>query len=473
MEQANGAIRTRMSELSKGGYWWIPEADSDADRLGGTLEFSKEDGGELRLLGTFADLKSFFPSVDAQYSIVHGSTTDGKDITLVDCMETHSQFGSAGVPKQTLSPRFVVVGHHLDDFNDLLFQRASIRFSNLEDWLERTGIETVSPSPRGESYRQSYVRPTAPAIRIPGGTLRFSFGWSARETRFRSAAMEEHSALHVSLAKGFNVSELLRRFVSPMQNLLTICTLEPSDVVELKLELGKSKEHRIWLDVYYQSVVEAPRREKPLLRFDMLVSAKELGRNLPPVLRNWLTSSEELSSVMSLYFAVMSGRWMFLESRFLNLAQAAEVLHRLTYPNRILSAAAHKERRDAVLENTPDEHRPWLREVLNFSNEPRLTRRLQTLAGESARVLDWDEERQESFVKMVRDTRHYLTHYDPKGAKKAAKGDRLYWLSERLLFMLSAVILMHVGVPPKTIRAGLDTNQRFKFASSRWRELDL
>lgn len=62
---------------------------------------------------------------------------------------------------------------------------------------------------------------------------------------------------------------------------------------------------------------------------------------------------------MSLYFAVMSGRWMFLESRFLNLVQAAEVFHRHNYPNEVVPKATHKARVKQITDAAPDAYRNY------------------------------------------------------------------------------------------------------------------
>jgi hypothetical protein len=164
---------------------------------------------------------------------------------------------------------------------------------------------------------------------------------------------------------------------------------------------------------------------------------------------------------------------MFLESRFINLVQAAEVFHRYTYPNFIVSKAQHKKRVKEVLDHAHEKHREWLKGVLDFSNEPRLGSRLETVVDATSSIFGWSPEEKQILVKQARDTRHYLTHYDPKGAKKAVGGERLYWLSEMLLFIIGASLLSHAGVSDRHLRSGLNDNRRLKFGVSRWRELNL
>lgn len=462
-------IRTQMEDVSASGYWWLP--DNPDDQLGGTLNFSKKDGARLELLGTFGNLSSFFAEREP-YAAVYGLTTDGKEITLVSCQQIHGRIGS-GVPTEVLKAVTMVVGAHVPDFHGAPLAKITFRLSNLEDWLGRPGSTHNYPPSAGDPFVITYVRPTLPSIRIPGGTVRFKFGWRSFETRSRRSGVDEHSAVQVSRAGGLTFHEALREYVWPTQNLLTLCTLEPSDVVELQVEQkGRRKSNKEPLRVYYQTTVEAPKRDKPLFITDMFVTAPQLGSGFPKLIRGWLTSSETLRTVLNLYFAVMSGRWMFLESRFLNLVQAAEVFHRLTYPNLVVSKAEHKQRVKNIIDHVPHEHKKWLRGILSFSNEPRLADRLQAVVSASSPILGWTPEEQEVLVRQARDTRHYLTHYDPSGATKAVRDENLYWLSEVFLFMVGVLLLRHAGVADRNIQSGLANNQRLSFARDRWRTLN-
>lgn len=433
-------IRNEMEEFTASGYWWLPGKDDH--ELGGSVTFSKKEGAHLELLGMFGDLPVALFERSAPFPTIYGVTTDGKKMTLVNCqsVSAHGNLMGMGVPTETLRVGMIVVGDHIEDFPAMPLRRVTFRVSNLEDWLTRRGVtRTMSPS-SGDPFVISYVRPTLPSIRIPGGTLSFLFGWSSFQTDFRTAGIDEYAAVQVSRSDGFTFDEAIRNYVWPIQNLLTLCALEPSDVVEVRVEArGRAKSQPTRLQVYYQSSIEAPERDKPLLFTDMFMTAAQMGAGLPSLIRGWLASSESLRSVLNLYFAVMSGKWMFLESRFINLVQAAEVFHRYTYPNFIVSKALHKKRVTEVLDHAHEKHREWLEGVLNFSNEPRLGTRLETVVDATSSIFGWSAEEQQILVKQARDTRHYLTHYDPKGAKKAVGGERLYWLSEMLLFIIGAV----------------------------------
>ena len=471
---ADPVIRTHMEDLTASGYWWLPGKHDE--ELGGTLTFSKKDGARLELLGMFGDLPfAFFENRDP-FPTIYGVTTDGKKMTLVDCqsVSSHGNLMGVGVPTETLRVDTVVVGDHVPDFHAMPLRKVTFRLSNLEDWLIQRGATYNMPPSSADPFIITYVRPALPSIRIPGGTVSFLFGWSSFQTDLRTTGVNEYAAVQVSRSDGFTFDDARRNYVWPIQNLLTLCALEPSDIVEFQVEAKRGAKSRDrHLQVYYQTSIEAPERDKPLFFTDMFITARQLGPGLPNLVRGWLASSETLRSVLNLYFAVMSGRWMFLESRFLNLVQAGEVFHRYTYPNYIVPKAQHKKRVKEVVDHAPEGHKEWLRSVLNFSNEPRLGSRLETVVDATSSIFEWSDEEKQILVKQARDTRHYLTHYDPSGAKKAVSDEKLYWLSEMLLFIIGALLLRHAGASDRNLRAGLKNNRRLRFGMARWRELNL
>ena len=99
-----------------------------------------------------------------------------------------------------------------------------------------------------------------------------------------------------------------------------------------------------------------------------------------------------------------------------------------------------------IVDNVPDCHKDWLKNALAFSNEKSLKIRLEELLSESITIINPIIKDSAEFVKKVRDTRNYLTHYDKSGESKAAKGTELHWLTERLLILLKSCLLSELGI---------------------------
>ena len=155
---------------------------------------------------------------------------------------------------------------------------------------------------------------------------------------------------------------------------------------------------------------------------------------------------------------------MYLESKFLNIAQAAESYHRRRCKNEVLPKPEHDARIKAILSNTPEEYKKWLREKLNFSNEPTLQDRLMDLLDKTKKVMNPLVKDHAKFAKKVRDTRNYFTHWNTDLQDKAAQGEELFRITQTLLFMLQACLLMELGCTPERCAELISKNKKYQYA---------
>jgi hypothetical protein len=65
-----------------------------------------------------------------------------------------------------------------------------------------------------------------------------------------------------------------------------------------------------------------------------------------------------------------------------------------------------------------------------------------------------------TFPDLVRDTRHFLTHYNPKYEKDAATGAQLYAATRAMKLLFELTMLLELGFPKRQVRALVEDNQR-------------
>ena len=121
------------------GFWWL--AGHEADRVGGTLTFDPADGAILRLLGLFGDamtvLERSMNSEEREERVtIHGLTTKGKPVTLLNPLSTQRQFNMPGIANETWKSNLLVIGFHLASVDEAIFLKSYLRFEAIEDWLE-------------------------------------------------------------------------------------------------------------------------------------------------------------------------------------------------------------------------------------------------------------------------------------------------------------------------------------------------
>lgn len=148
---------------------------------------------------------------------------------------------------------------------------------------------------------------------------------------------------------------------------------------------------------------------------------------------------------------------MFTVNSFLNLAQSAETFHATIHDHTKLSGEDYKKMREEILAVAHPNYHPWLNDQFDFGNKLNLHSRLKELTViYSNQILDSILGDIEQFIKNVKDSRNYYTHYSKKDEKKALKGKQLYNLSERLQLLLVCSFLIEVGINKTNLSACLE-----------------
>ncbi len=471
-----------MDDFEKLGSWWLPAHPSHT--VSGTLTFSQAKGFRLKLIGKLdtpaedSSVAGGHPLGPASqpFPLIVGATTDGKQISLVDCHQVRSQYHSKGGGVEEYTASVAYVGIELNSLEEARFYKAQVRFSRLSDWVARFGFDArvthhkVDNREQFEKYELTYRLPDDLRAVTAHDAISVFFTFHRKQTRLRAVELHQSTGIRIEPERELTLDELKTRFVQPLANLLTLATNRPNAITELVvyargnyLEVPGHDDYAIPIQVIFRQVSFEAESDTPLLPQDMLFTLADVD-DFQGMVECWLTASGELDSVCNLFFGVQYSPQMYVEHRFLSLVQALESYHRRRWPNDVLPKAQHKQRVEAILERTPEEYRSWLRELLNFSNEPRLAQRLSDLVAYVGPAIAPLVRDPAAFVKVVKDTRNYYTHYDKTLARKAADQLDLYWLAQTLSYLLQGCLLRELGLSLDRCAELFSRNRRYQHA---------
>jgi hypothetical protein len=100
---------------------------------------------------------------------------------------------------------------------------------------------------------------------------------------------------------------------------------------------------------------------------------------------------------------------------------------------------------DKLVKAIPEEHREWLSQQLQFSNEPRLRRRLRELARYAGPTFTSICGKRDRWITLAVDVRNRLTHYDKDRQLVFEEGD-LYFLAESVYVLVMLCLFRECGV---------------------------
>ncbi len=462
-----------MEERRLEGVWWLPNDPDGA--VPGIMEFSNDAGIELRLLGMFNVASGTDPTAMTP-PVIHGAA-EGKSITLCRGLPLGFKMSGPGAVSQRFRAEYALVGANVVSPDTVQFNKATIEYAHLSDWARLTGFDdnlVVGNGSQLQEYELLYKYPEEVGADTDQARLAISYGFRRTGDLISKVSLEQTVHFRVEPREAVSFSSLLKHFVTPLRNFLTLSTVLPNYVSRLAVYSSQVQVEAaagmrdVELEVLYQQL-RGRDEEKSLSPYDMLLTLGDVSGQFGAVMQNWLNVANDLESVCSLFFGLRYAPIVYAEWEFLNLAQAAESYHRRRLSNEVLPKNHHKAKLKSIVDAAPDEHRTWLKQRLSYSNEPSFADRIAELAALTKHIIGPLVSSPEKFVKLVKDTRHYMTHHDPRGRDKAATGARLYGAALTLEFMVEACLLSELGLSEEKSKAVFARNQRYAQALSRWK----
>ena len=436
---------TNFRPFTTAGEWWLP-GRSDM-RVPGTLTFNSEGRIVLALIGRLD--AGEMPALLRRYPVVLGTTRDGKDMTLCKNLRVGGRSGESifgGSAEETLDAGSLYVGAQLPKGHETRFEAVSYRFSNAPSW---SALDTVAtPEVLEGRWRVTLAESKYFVLDLPIGKLQINVGL-AEEYGRDSARFDRGVGFHVELPEPMTNREIFQSTTRPLQHLLSFACDAPCHVTrraysssEFNHKLPPGNPLPLDIALIHRGDTEAKESQED---FRMLFTLSDIEEDVEAVFTRWNEMWSVLAPALDLMFGTQLGPMTYADTRFLLLAQAAEVYARLRFPELHNRTPEHDERRLRVLEAVDDpEDNRWLREALHYFKEP-------TFAELLSRLIQHTDSYAFSFVRkdfpeVVKCSRNYYTHYDDKSKEKAVlETVDLSRLAEEVFALLQLCLLRDIG----------------------------
>jgi hypothetical protein len=317
------------------GVWW--RSDQVEDKVPGTLEASFEEV-RLQLAGTF-DARFLKPG--GRYPLVYGAG-QGKLVTLYECESVGTTAALPGDVRERLDVRRGLIGAHLAS---PMVAQARLEYEHLTNW---SGVAPVEVTPvtidEREGLRLQHLVFPALAAVIVG--LHVELEWAFYAGPGDAGPDVEHTYLlrrwsrflirtqePVELARIDEAGGWLQSFVTlatGRSNALTGLWIRPP-----ASDADAERRGRLWLQMFYPAIVKA---SAAVLKYDEpFLRVADIADRFDDALQRWAqTCRGPLRRGCNLYFGGIYHPARYLNQRFLELCQAAELIHRgLAGPSRI------------------------------------------------------------------------------------------------------------------------------------------
>jgi hypothetical protein len=184
--------------------------------------------------------------------------------------------------------------------------------------------------------------------------------------------------------------------------------------------------------------------------------------DFPDFLPKWLRLTETYKDACNVYFGLLFGPPAYLDMKFANVANAV-----LLYYENLPEAPGRREADSVRLRqilgklSTPEQN--WLLDRVGVTPRPPLRTALEELLQQHGDPLDpLFGDRRERFIESVLANLDYVIRRDKELAPTALYGAELYWLTEKVRFLLKACFMHEAGMSRDAIHKSFVRNALYQ-----------
>jgi ApeA N-terminal domain 1 len=449
------------------GQWWVPEAPER--RCSGALRCN--DAGELTLalIGTLVDAPIGSSGDDSRIILgvvsepplgnVFGNQAEAK-VTLANCFVTRQTMGSGLQTRQEFFAHRAFLGAHLVNEQDFNFQSIQLSLSGLSSWAN--GLSGFL-RPASDPWTISFRYPDPVSGTFPGGKFSLGVGCTWSDSH-REQRLTEFVKFSLTLTEPAPLG-LQNDLVYWIQNLFTFATDHPNAITELVVQKQELLGERI--SVVGPRAFSDETAAENLMPWQMLFSLSDVTNRFGEIVTKWFELSKRFPEVTALYFGTQYNPPAYSDIRFQLIVQALSL-----YYARREQRARSTNSSDELLERIAVNLSPADVKAVQrlFDSHPLVLseRALESLTVENREaieplVLSKSGSGLKDFINETLNTLYYILTRNAVNLMGASDGAALYWLTERLAFLIKVSFLSEIGFTIEERRAILGRNQRFRY----------
>lgn len=457
------------------GDWFLPEKPEE--RLSGEFSFHPEEGMRLELIGDF----NFNPlGLDnSSYETILGVVEGSRQISLFGCFliqgggVTLVKGSETAKPVLTFVVNLMVDGWYFSTKEEICAKTVLVEIDGLAEWLCVTGFkfDDLKLDYAEHTVDLHYKLPEPIPFEYPAG-VEASFDFCVNNLSqpiFRTSfEMTQTARLKLKTDKGLSYHDILQA-VYKFQCFLMLCSYGEHYIKRISIfnpdysvDLGIGKPVSRQVDLYFNQHFTV--KETKWDSRNMLVPYPAIRNEFPQLILLWDKIFADFEPAINLLVEQLRDTNGFSDNDFLNLAQAAETIHDRMYPGAVKMPPADYDKLKAnIVDNVPADCKDFVKGLLQFGNNVSLATRLGDLVKRCPdSILKVFIGAPETFIKEIRDSRNYYTHYTLSGKKHVKRHYELMKLSQQIQFLLVNDLLLHIGVEEDLLDC-LIHNQEYRF----------
>jgi ApeA N-terminal domain 1 len=265
---------------------------------------------------------------------INGISTIGENITLNRCILSKFSRANKFSYSDYFSPE-IFFNVHFKNPDEIKFSKIYCTFSNTQEWAQLSGFKSEQDIFKGKLTLTQELPPVkefkiedkvSMSIFLQVSNPVFS------EEVFEDIKINQRIFFSFNFEEEYSYDVTEEFYIRHLQHFLSLATANPIYPLEL---MGKTthnivkednKEYSPLVKIFLHQ--EKEKRIRLTKDFNMLFLLKDINDSIENYIRNWFSNKELLQPTIGLFLGTLNNYNLFLENKFLNLAQSLESYHR-------------------------------------------------------------------------------------------------------------------------------------------------
>lgn len=436
------------------GIWFRPEFPNM--EIHGTMHYTR---GKITLRTTGSldgDNNNFITQLQTMdrnprlMPIVLGLSTDGKQITLTNCILVGANLSMGGLGVFRYRANVMYIGAHFQNINEMKFSSISIQYSNLYVWMCQRPFQTDLSRMEEHIFRLEYHAPEI--IRVPIDsqfTLEIVYSNTIPMPMFeedfditQKVLWRIKSEESTTLDKFLEIHRCFRYFLM----LAMLKTVHPLSITATN---SNNQDNVIIVFPSIRIYEDVPTISMPN---DMLFPFPVISNNFEAHLKSWFELWTRMSHTLTTYFAtLLESNNTTIEIQFQHIALVLESYHREKYPNELAMPEAEYTAMIEDMKTKLSENQREVSFINRFKkqgNGPNLEQRLRQLVDANPHAFNNAVQEKNQFALNVMNTRNYHAHGTEDLRERAMTNVHdLVYLTYQMMALMDSCLLNEIPFP--------------------------
>ncbi|MBS1942958.1 MAG: hypothetical protein JST38_19000 [Bacteroidetes bacterium] len=427
------------------GYFKPPGADTR--KVCGQVDFDPIQGVQLSTIDSFVK-KSGWQVDEQRWDCIHGCSTSGKHLTLLNC-KGHESTSIPGFPEGKFWGARLLVGLEPFDPSQPCVKSTAFRLSYLKAWLNISGVH-VDENTQG-NFRVSHTHPGK--IEIYRGD-RFSMSiWHrtvvpiSRSPDFLERFKEE-PFINVDYKELASVEQVVEDMLM-LRDLLSVWVVAPVAVEEASVYLeGDAGDETRRFDLYFPLGYDPPTRPD-VNRRHMPFPYEDLEVKIQDAIDRWVDLYPKIKPGILFYHEAYFSKGRHAFQKFADYTFSYESINRVLHEMKELPEEEYEALRTKILQELEGAQRTFIKRVLQYANEGSLRKRLKQSFARFGLANERNNEAVREHINRMVQARNNIVHGAEVNSENTVSSENVVNYNVLLRILIYAELLLAIGLVEK------------------------